>query len=288
MNQLSANLEYKRKSIVKKTIYEVILVISVILMLLPFLGVLYLSIKPDSQIMAGDISLPDRIYWENYVEALKKIDFLTMFKNSFVITVITLIGELILGVTAGYALTRFKFGKQKLQNFFYLFFIIGIIVPGYVYLFPLYKMNFAIGVIDTPWAIILPHLGWSAPMNIMMMYSAYSMVPNSLEEAAVIDGCGRFRLLTKVNIPVIKSAIVSMLILNFLAIWNEFAVSVVMLTSKEVLTLAIAPSFFIGQYKTAYGAMTAGVVMLCIPQIAIFSLFQKYVSADVAAGAVKG
>ena len=124
-------------------------------------------------------------------------------------------------------------------------------------------------------------------MVTMLLVSAFNTIPASLEEAAVIDGCGTFKLLIRIDIPVIRSAIVTMLIIQFLAIWNEFAVSVIMLTSPEVQTIALASAKFVGIHTTDYGAMAAAVVLLSMPQVAVFSLFQKYVTGDLTAGSVK-
>lgn len=281
------SLDYKRKSVCKKTIYEVILAISIVLMLVPFLGILYLSIKPNADILAGDLSLPAAAEWGNYAKAFATIDFATMIRNTLIVAVITIAAEFVLGITGSFAISRFKIGTGRLQHFFYVYFIVGIIIPVFVLIYPIYKMNFMLGTLDSLWAVILPYIGWSAPMNTMILVSAFNNIPDTLEEAAVIDGCGTFRLLTRIDMPIIRSAITTMLIINFLAIWNEFAVSVIMLTSPEVQTISLASAKFVGIHTTDYGAMAAAVVLLSIPQVAVFSLFQKYVTADMTAGAVK-
>ncbi len=281
------SLDYKRKSMLKKTVYEVILAISIVLMLVPFLGILYLSIKPNGDILAGDLGLPAAAEWANYAKAFATIDFATMIRNTLIVAVITIAAEFVLGITGSFAISRFKIGTGRLQHFFYVYFIIGIIIPVFVLIYPIYKMNFMLGTLDSLWAVILPYIGWSAPMNTMILVSAFNNIPDTLEEAAVIDGCGTFRLLTRIDMPIIRSAITTMLIINFLAIWNEFAVSVIMLTSPEVQTISLASAKFVGIHTTDYGAMAAAVVLLSIPQVAVFSLFQKYVTADMTAGAVK-
>lgn len=278
---------YEKRALAKKGIYEIILFVSVILMLIPFLTVLYFSIKPTSQIVTGDLSFPHPPEWNNYIKAISTIDFGTMIKNTLHIAVFTLIGEFTLGLFGAYALSRFKIGTGKLQRVLYVYMIIGIIVPSFVYLYPLYKMNNIFGLINTHWAVILPYIGWSAPMSVLMLSSAFSTVPDALEEAAVMDGCGPLRLLLQVELPVIRSSVVTLLVINFLSIWNEFAVSVVMLQYPEVQPISLAATKFVGINATDYGAMVAAVVMLSIPQVSVFSFFQKYVTADLTAGSVK-
>lgn len=287
MGERNMERTYKRKIMLKRTACEVVLAISIVLMLVPFLGILYLSVKPNAEILAGNLSLPLAAEWANYAKALSAIDFVTMIRNTMIVAVITIAAEFVLGITGSFAISRFKIGTGKLQHFFYVYFIIGIIIPVFVLIYPVYKMNFMLGTLDTLWAVILPYIGWSAPMNTMLLVSAFNNIPDTLEEAAVIDGCGTFRLLTQIDMPIIRPAITTMLIINFLAIWNEFAVSVIMLTSPEVQTISLASAKFVGIHTTDYGAMAAAVVLLSIPQVAVFSMFQKYVTADMTAGAVK-
>ncbi len=287
MKQMTIEGAYNRKKTVKKIAFEIILAISVILMLIPFIGVIILSLKPNSEILAGTLGLPATPEWANYTKSMEMIDFPRMIGNTIFVSVITMLIVIVLTVCGSFAISRVNIGKGKLQRFFYVYFIIGLIIPVFVMIYPIYKMNNMIGTVDTLWGVILPYIGWSAPMNTLILVSAFNTIPKTLEEAAVIDGCSPFKILTKVDIPIIKTAITTVLIINFLGIWNEFAVSVIMLTSPDVQVISLAATKFVGIHNTDFGAMAATVVMLSIPQVLAFSYFQKYIVADTTAGAVK-
>lgn len=125
-------------------------------------------------------------------------------------------------------------------------------------------------------------------MNMMIMVTGFKNVPDSLEEAAIIDGCNIWQLLFRILIPVTKPVISTAFILTFLSVWNDFALAKIMLNSPEVRTLSIAAMYFKGVYSTNYALMTAGCVILILPQLLIFTIFQRYIIDGVTAGAVKG
>ena len=153
---------------------------------------------------------------------------------------------------------------------------------------PIYLVMVKAGLYDTLWATILTHIGWTAPMNMMIMVAGFKNVPDSLEEAAIIDGCNIWQVLFKILLPVVKPVISTALILTFLAVWNDFPLAKIMLNSPDVRTISIAAAYFKGQFSTNYALMTAGCVILIVPQLLIFTIFQKYIIDGVTAGAVKG
>lgn len=288
MKAITSVERYKKTTYVKNSVKEFILVISIILVLLPFLWAIILSFKSNGEILSGTLSFPEVLRWENYEKAWNTIDFLVLIKNTLIISVVAISISIFINILSSFALARMDFGKGRLQNAFYVYFIIGLLVPVFVLIYPVFVMNNAIGTIDTLWAVILPYIGWSAPMNTLLLVGAFKTIPKSLEEAAVIDGCSPWKILWKVDVPVVRSAIITAIIIQFLGTWNEFAVSVVMLTSPEVQTISLAASKFVGIHNTDFGAMAAAVVILSIPQVIAFTYFQKFIVADMTAGSVKG
>lgn len=288
MKQVETIERYKRTQAAKKAGYEFLLVISIILILLPFAWAIILSLKTNSEILSGSLGFPETPAWENYVKAWNTIDFPVLVRNTLVISAVAISISIFLTILGSFAISRINIGRGKLQKFFYTYFIIGLIVPVFVLLYPIYLMNNALGTVDTLWGVIIPYIGWSAPMNSLILVGAFKTIPKSVEEAAVIDGCKPWQILFKVDVPIIRPAIVTVIIISFLATWNEFAVSVVMLTSPEVQTISLAASKFVGIHATDYGSMAAAVVILSIPQVAAFAYFQKFIVSDMSAGSVKG
>jgi len=288
MKEIASVEKYKKKRYLTNGTKEFLLLISIILILLPFLWAIVLSFKNNSEILSGTLSFPEVIRWENYEKAWETIDFFVLVKNTLIISVVAISISIAINILSSYAISRMDFGTGKLQKIFYVYFIIGLLVPVFVLIYPVFVMNSAIGTIDSLWAVILPYIGWSAPMNTLLLVGAFKTIPKSLEEAAVIDGCSPWKILWKVDMPIVRSAIITAITIQFLGTWNEFAVSVVMLTSPEVQTISLAASKFVGIHNTDFGAMAAAVVILSIPQVIAFTYFQKFIVADMTAGSVKG
>lgn len=280
--------QYRTKRIIKRSGYEFALFISIILILLPFFWAIVISLKTTTEINSGALSLPQQPAWSNYQKAASIIDFPVLVRNTLIVAVVAISISIFLTILGSFAIGRIKFGMGKLQKLFYTYFIIGQIIPVFVMLYPIYLMMNSIHAVDTLWGVIIPYIGWSAPMNTLILVGAFKTIPSEIEEAAVMDGCKTWQILFKVDVPIIRSAIVTVAIISFLSTWNEFAVSVIMLTSPQVQTISLAASKFKGMYSTDYGAMAAAVVMLSIPQIAAFAYFQKFIVSDTAAGASKG
>ena len=153
---------------------------------------------------------------------------------------------------------------------------------------PIYLVMVKLKLYDTLWSTIFTHIGWTAPMNMMILVSGFKAIPDSLEEAAVIDGCNIWQLLFRILVPIAKPVISTAFIMTFLACWNDFPLAKIMLNSPKVRTLSIAAAYFKGQFSTNYALMTAGCVILIVPQLLIFTVFQRFIIEGVTAGAVKG
>ncbi len=255
---------------------------------IPLLWTIVLSLKTNSQILTNPMGWPEEIQWINYANAIRKIPFAAMVRNTLLVLAGTLPFALLLSIFAAFALSRMRLGTGRMSNAVYLYFISGVIMPVFVLLFPVYVMMQKLHLHDTLWATILPHIAWVAPMNMLLMVGCFKAVPGEIEEAAVIDGCNVWRLLFQVFIPVVKPCLSTVFILNFLDVWNDFPLARVMLIDPGLRTISLAASYFKGQYSANYALMTAGVIILIVPQLAVFAFFQRYIIEGIAAGAVKG
>lgn len=260
----------------------------VVLTIIPVLWTLFLSLKTQNEIMLTPLKLPKKWMWANYEYAFTMIPYGKMLKNTMIIIIIALPCGLLHTLFSSFAIARVKVGKAKRNNLFYLYFIAGIVIPFWCTLFPIYWIMVNIGLWNTRWADIIPHVAGATAMCTLLFTASYRDIPDALEEAAVIDGCNIWTLFWKILVPMIVPVLSTMTILNFLGIWNDFALARVMMTDNNLRTIALAASYFKGQYSTDYGLMCAGVSVLLIPQLAVFAFFQRYIMEGVAAGAVKG
>ena len=274
--------------LLNKMLYTVFVAVITILIAIPIIWVLLLSLKTNTEIFNSPLSLPKTIHFENYMVAFNKMHFFTLFKNTMYISIISIIGGYIINLLSSFAIARMKFGSGKVQHFFYMYFMTGIIMPVFVILFPIYMMNTKMGLINTYWSMILPYLGWSVPMDTLLLVGALRNFPSAIEEAAIIDGCNITRLIVQIVTPIIKPTLVTVLIVSFLGMWNEFPLAVVMINKQEMYTIALAVSFFKGLYSINYDTLTAAIVIIMVPQIAFYSIFQRHIIEGVTAGAIKG
>jgi len=294
MNNNTANNEsgtIKANLLTKKTsriLGQILLFIVVAIATVPLVWTVFLSLKTNNDILINPLGWPEKIQWINYSEAIMKIPFFSMVSNTAIVLAVTLPACILFSVLAAFAISRMKFGSGRLQNGVYSYFVAGVIMPTFVLLFPVYLIMNRMGLHDTLWSVILPHIGWTVPLNMMILVNSFKSVPDSIEEAAFMDGCSVWKMLLKIFIPMMKSSISTVFIFNFLSVWNDFPLARVMLINPGLRTISLAASYFKGQYSDNYALMTAGVVILTIPQLAIFAFFQKYIIEGVATGAVKG
>ena len=270
-----------------KIISEAIILLCVFLMMVPIFWIVLMSLKSNIEIFNYPFLLPNPPKFQNYTAAWTRVNFLNLMKNTLTIAVFTIIAGTIISIMSSFVIARFRF-SAKIQNAFYVYFISGIITPVFVLLFPVYIIIHKMGLHGTYWSIILPYLGWCAPMNTLILVGAMRNVPTALEEAAALDGCGMLRILFNVFVPVLKPTIATIVLVQFLGIWNEFPLASVMINRPVNYTIALAVSFFKGMYTINYAHQTAAIMIVTIPQLIFFIIFQRYVIEGITAGALKG
>lgn len=264
------------------------MIVTALAFLFPILWIIQISLKTNTQVFTDPFALPLPPQWVNYYNALQTIDFFTLFKNTFFVTVASISVGIAFAVLASFAIARMRFGSGRLQRFFYNYYVLGMLIPTFILLYPLFRMSVTLGTNNTLWAVILPYWGFTAPLHSMIFVTAFKGIPTELDEAAAIDGCGCFRILLTVDLPLIKPAIATSMIIAILGCWNEYSLSSVMLISNDLWTLSLAASKFQGLYSANYAGMAAAIVILTIPQLIIFAFFQKQIQDGVVSGAVKG
>ena len=268
----------KKRLTARSVIGNILLFLLVFTAAVPVLWLVFLSLKTNTEIMTSPLAPPKAVQWVNYLDAFRTVPFLSMIANTALV--------MLFSVFAAFAIGRMRFGSGRVQNQVYTYFVCDVIMPTCVMILPIYLVM--VKLCDTLWSTIFTHIGWTAPMNMMIMVAGFRSVPDSLEEAAVIDGCSILQMLFRILVPITKPVISTAFIMTFLACWNDFPLAKIMLNSPSVRTLSIAAAYFKGQFSTNYALMTAGCVILIVPQLLIFTVFQRYIIEGVTAGAVKG
>ena len=265
-----------------------IVVLITLLMIFPFVWTIVMSFKTDTDIINAPLALPKVWNFDNYIRALKTLDIFAMYKNTFFIVIVTQIVSLVITFMSSFAICRMKFKNRRIKNLLYIYYLIGISVPVYILLFPIYRINIQLGVLDTPWSLILPYIAITIPFNTLLFVGFMKGFPQELEEAAIIDGCNLVHLCTRVVVPILKPVIATVTVFNVIYNWNEFPFAVTFISSPANYTVSLATSMFKGAYSRDYSAMIAAAVLIMIPQLIFYALLQKQIIAGMTEGAVKG
>ncbi|HEL0648877.1 carbohydrate ABC transporter permease [Streptococcus equi subsp. zooepidemicus] len=254
-----------------------------------------LFIFPFYWIMTGAFkSQPDTIvvppqWWpkaptvENFKALIIQNPALKWLWNSIYISVATML--LVCGTSslAGYALAKKRFYGQRLL---FSVFIAAMALPKQVVLVPLVRIVNFMGIHDTLAAVILPLVGW--PFGVFLMKQFSENIPTELLESAKIDGCGEIRTFFNVAFPIIKPGFAALAIFTFINTWNDYFMQLVMLTSRDNLTISLGVATMQAEMATNYGLIMAGAALAAVPIVTVFLVFQKSFTQGITMGAVKG
>lgn len=252
----------------------------------PFLWMIVLSFKTNSEIMLAPLSMPDSIIFDNYIHALNTLDYKQLYLNTFTICILAIIVELMITFLSSFVLARMEF-SNKLKGIIYGYLIMGLSISPFILLFPVYKINLLLGLTGKA-GLIMPYIATSISFNTLLLAGYLKALPKEIDEAALVDGCNLWQLIGKVILPMTKPVIATVVIFNVLYIWNEYPFASVMLRDIGSYTLSMGASFFKGKFSVDYGAIIASSIMIIIPELIFYGLFQKNIVDGMTAGAVKG
>lgn len=271
----------------KKTTMYIGMILITLLVVFPFIWMVILSLKTNSEIMSSPLSLPKSLNFDNYKNALETLDYLRLYSNTFFVCIISVVVEVIITFLSSFVLSRMVFQNKKIPKFIYEFLIMGLSISPFILLFPVYKINVAMGL-RGKLALIFPYIATSISFNTLLLVGYLKSLPTEIDEAAVIDGCNIWNLMLKIILPMTKPVIATIVIFNVLYIWNEFPFASVMLRDVSDYTLSMGASFFKGNYTVDYGGIVASSIMIIIPELIFYGIFQKTIVEGMTAGAVKG
>jgi multiple sugar transport system permease protein len=262
----------------------VMLLLSLI-MIIPFAWMLSTSFKIAADVFVYPMEwVPKRPTLANYIEVWAgKYPFYTYYWNSIKLTVITVIGTLMTSSMAGYAFAKLQFkGKEAL----FLLYLATLMVPNQVLLIPRYILFDTLDLVNTHWAIILP--GITNVVSTFLMRQFYQTVPNDYIEAAKLDGAGHFYTYSRVLTPLVKPAVVTVIILNFIWHWNEFESPLIFLHDKSLYTIPLGITNYTDEFGTHYSLVATAALCALVPMITIYLICQKWIVEGIMSSGVKG
>ncbi|MGM1045725.1 raffinose/stachyose/melibiose transport system permease protein [Paenibacillus uliginis N3/975] len=279
-------VEKKKKIPVAKGLVLLFLSVLLITQLYPLLWLLIYSLKTNEEILSGSFfSLPAAPQWNNFTDAVNSGNYFRYLLNSFFVTSITMAGVLLLSSLASFAISRFrwKYGQMVL-----LVFLIGMMIPLQATLLPLMIIFKNLSILNTHLSIILPYIAFQTPIAVFILSGFMKSIPHEIEESAVIDGAGIFRIFRSIILPISVPPMMTVSILTFINIWNEYILAATFISAEKLKTLPFGVNSFVSQYSVNYGAIGAFLVLGALPVILIYFLLADKITKGMVSGAVKG
>ena len=278
----------KAKKNARTILYHAFVVIFGLIMIYPVIWMILSSFKTKSEILGANAPfLPTTWVWENYTNGWKgagQYTFATYFKNSIIISVLATLGTVISSAMVSYSLARVKFKGRK---FWFTCMILTMLLPGQVLMIPQYIIWNNLGLVGTFVPMILPKF-LGVPFFIYMMMQFIKGLPKELDEAAMIDGCNRYQIFSKVILPLLGPSIITTIVIQFYWVWDDYMGPLLYLTKPGLYTVSYAIKNFADVQGTNFEPMFAMSTLSLIPVFLLFLFFNRYLMDGVTAGSVKG
>ncbi len=254
------------------------------LFLVPFYLVVNNSFRTTELFVSSPFQLTSSLDPKNYIDAFAKMRFMNGLGNSAMITVISVILIMVTASMSAHYLVR---NHTRLTTVIFGLMIASMIVPFQAVMIPLAKIYGALNLYNNPWTLMFFYMGFGQSFAVFIFHGFIKGIPLELEEAALIDGCGRLKNFFNIVLPNLKPVMVTVLILDVLWIWNDFLLPSMVLLSPELRTLPLSTYSFFTTYSVDFAPLMAGLVLTIIPVIALYLLCQRQIIEGVVQGAIK-
>ena len=276
-----------RKLSIGHIIIHTLLILWAILQLYPVVWLALSSLKPTAEILSRIFAPPTSLYLNNYnlkLSSQRGILIAVYFLNSAIVTLTTLVLLTIVSLLAGYAMAKLD-GPGKNIILIVLVGMLGI--PVHALIIPLYYFVAQLKLLSNYWGLILPYVSFFLPFSILLLQTYFRQFPNEIMEAAKIDGGSHLQVFGRIVMPVSLGGISTVLIINFLGIWNEFLFSLVIMKSNHAKTLPVGLMSFRGPYNADWGPMMAAMFMATIPPLLFYFIFHRKIISGITTGSLK-
>ena len=269
---------------------HLILVVGSLMMILPYVWMIATSLKSQDQMLTYPPQwIPTEFVWQNYVRAWQAAPFAKYFFNSIVVALAVTFGDLITGALAAYAFARIRFpGRDALFALYIASMMIPhkmTIITSYLVLTKFGEVNSAFGL-DSYFALIAPFL--ASAFGVFLLRQSFLQIPNELEDAAILDGCGRLGFLWRIVVPLSRPALATLALFAFMGNWNSYLWPLIVTNSNEMRTVQIGLRYFVGQEGASqWGLLMAAAVFVSLPVVAVYLLVQKQFVQGIAATGIK-
>ncbi|MEA2027322.1 MAG: carbohydrate ABC transporter permease [Chloroflexota bacterium] len=253
----------------------------VFIVLAPMALIVINSMRPSRDIFREPIALPESINFDSYIKAWGEASFSEYFFNSLVIVTASVVIATAVSALAAYVLGRYSFRGSGLLA---VFFLSGLLLPFRLAIMPLFLLLQDLGLVDTRLGLILVYAATGVPFSVFILSAYFRQLPVELSEAARIDGAGEFTIFGRVMLPLVRPALATVAVFQFVPLWNDFFFPLVLLRSSEKWTLPVGMTRFFGEFQTDWSTLFAGIIITTLPLIIVFLLATKQIIAGLTAG----
>jgi raffinose/stachyose/melibiose transport system permease protein len=278
--------------ILRRFLFIIGLLLIAAVMVVPFLWGFVLSFKDNYGIFNEPTAFPKTWEWMKYVDTFKTADLGTLFKNSVIVASITTVVALLINFLSSFPIARLHHRNERFGNFFFYIFLAGTAIPIFSVLWPYYQIALALkplGMgVDSIFGLPWPYIAGSIPLGTLVFVGGLKAIPLEMEEAALIDGCSLLKIVFLIELPLVLPVFMTLMIFNFLGAWNEFTLASIFLNNNKKYTIPLAASQFREEYSMDYGAVMRAVIMVLIPQLIFYYIFQKRIIEGMTTQGLKG
>ena len=257
-----------------------------LMVLVPLLWTLMSSFKTTKEIFASPFSLPKVWQFQNYVNAWNTAGIGNYFLNTVIVVSCSLVIVMVLGSMCAYVLARFVFPGYRAV---YYLMLAGLTFPVFLAIVPLFFILKNMGLLNTLPGLIIVFVAFALPFTVFFLFSFFKALPHEIAEAAQIDGAGEWRTFFQVMLPMAKPGLASVAIFNFLGLWNQYLIPVAINTKRENWLLSQGIAATAGQmgYAVDFGALFAAAIIVVVPVLIVYIIFQRQLQGSVSAGTMK-
>lgn len=273
----------KRKNLLKVILKESIAWIIALIVIVPFLIVIFNSLKTENQALEMSLKLPTELHWENFVKVWEIGRISQTYLNSAIISTVSVIISVLFSSLCAFVIAR---NRTKLNKLIYGYFAIGLMVP--VSMVTVVKVMKVLGLYNKIFGISLLFSALLLPLSVFLFYGFIRGIPSEIDEAAIVDGAGTWSLFFKILFPMLKPVTVTVVMINFINTWNDFMVPLYLLPDPNKAVIVQQVYNFFGTFTASWNLVCVTILFAIAPILIIYIAGQKYIISGMAAGAVKG
>jgi len=262
-----------------------LLTVLALIFIYPLVLMVLTAFKSTREFFFDPFGLPDTWSLKPFIDVWQKANFNTYFFNSVLIATSAVILLIFCASLAAYAIARFDF---KYNNLVFMFFLAGIMIPIRLGILPLFILMKNLNLLDTRLSLILTYAASGMPMSVFILTGFFKTIPTELGDAARVDGCNKFQVFYKIMLPLVRPALATVTIVNFVPWWNDFFFPLLFISTDALKTIPLGMTIFFGQYMTDWGLLFSGMVIASVPLLILYILMSKQFISGLTSGAVKG